>query len=316
MSRAKRGGTSAVTAEGMRGGLRRNLLHHYDHDPEFTAALEQLWVERAERLSLTLDWRVTPPLIWIEEPSRWVVREQFEAWAERLPEAERAPAWNKHYEPLVAYFEAVSDLAERFGLDRLGPEGFGTIHLWCAWRRELGAGWTARRFSDVYQNFGAVPVGGEPFEYEVGVVDLGGQPFKVVEQGLRPVLRIAGKEVVWDPTLRRRSDAFSWLRKEFGKGHEPEIRSELDRLEAEAEAVGARAYDTRPRVARDIEWLFWHLRYRDGPAAVAQRAGLDEDAVPKITMAVGRVAKDAEIALRPGWSTWTGERSAASKWVS
>lgn len=318
MSKTRRGGSAAVTPEGVRGALRRALLGHYDHDAEFTDALEQLWVEHASGLALTANWRTTPPLYWIDEPSRAAVQAAFEyLFAEPgVASPEQAAIWTNQYESVAAYLDALSGLAQRFGLDHLGDEGIDTLHAWCNCRHENGAHWAAAHFSHGYQKFGPVPEVGEVSEYDLGEQDLDGHRIRLIWRDVTPVIRIDGHEVIFDPTLRRRSYAFARLRKWLGKRHEPEIRAELDRLEADAEAAGAKAYDTRPNVARDIEWLFWHLRHRDGPGDVAKRAGLDEDAVPKITMAVGRVAKDAEITLRSGWATWTGEPSAASQWVS
>jgi hypothetical protein len=306
LSKTRRGGSAAITPDGVRGALRKALLRHYDYDGEFNAALEQLWVERAAGLTLTPDWRTTPPLWWLEEPSRAAVDRVFESCVsgEGLTATEEAAIWTHQYAPVAAYFEALSTLAERFGLDRLGPEGFDTLHTWCETRQTFGEWWTAAHFSEGYQKFGPVIEVGEVVKTDRGVWDIDGHAIRLIDRDVRPVVRIDGREEEWDPTMENRSRAFKRLCKVFGKRHAPEIRAELDRMASLARDAGVGALDTRPNVARDIQWLFWHLRYLEDPAGVARRAGSDADEIGAIRKAVERAAKDAELSLRLGWTDW------------
>jgi hypothetical protein len=82
VTKTRRGSTVALTAAGVRGQLRRQLLHSYDSDAEFGRALIAHWLKRARRLRLEPDWRTIRPLLWVEEPSSRAVRDEFESRAD------------------------------------------------------------------------------------------------------------------------------------------------------------------------------------------------------------------------------------------
>jgi hypothetical protein len=310
MARAKRGSTPVLTPEGRRGHLRRQLLVHYDTDAEFGRGLIALW-RHAKVLRLSDDWRTIPPLIWIDEPTVNAVREHFDLWAERLAVAERDQVWKQDFAPVGAYLAGLVALAERFGLDRLGPEGIETIHRWCVDRQqaaEVRLNWPRTRFSQTYGNFGPVIEVGEAVETDLGILERDGRRIALIAREVRPVVHVAGRTARADIGSEPRAVAFARLRRRRGKAHEGEIRAELDRLEALAAKLGAVAADTRRNQARDLEWLFWHLRYRERPLAVARRAGLTDDDVSRIRKAVERVARDVEVALHSGWTDYPDGR--------
>ncbi|MHB8397793.1 MAG: hypothetical protein ACYDCI_02530 [Candidatus Limnocylindrales bacterium] len=309
MTRTRRGSTAALTTVGVRGQLRRQFLQFYDSDVAFRAGLTSLWAKQARRLTLAPDWREIVPVIWVEKPSARAVRDEFESRGDvnSMPLDERARAWDEAFGPVAVYLDALADLAERFGLDRLGIEGVDTIHAWCCNRQEtiaIGGHWPAWLFSEGYQNFGPVVEVGDVVECDLGVLELDGSPIAIKEQDVRPVVRVDGRESRWDPTLEPRRLAFSRLRRRFGKRHEPTIRAELDRLASLGEDAGASPIDTRANVGRDLQWLFWHIRHREGPAQVAARAGLRSRNVAMVRQAVWRIARLAEVSLHPGWSDW------------
>lgn len=310
MTKARRGSTAAFTAAGIRGQLRRQLLQLYDVDPEFGAALVALWLKRGRRLRLVPDWRSIPPILWVEEPAGHAVRDAFELRADAtgLAGDERSRAWTEVFAPLADYLDGLAELATRFGIDRLGIEGVDAIHTWCYWHQEavaVGGRWPRRRFSDGYQNFGQAIDVGEVVERDLGVLEVGGVRIAVKEQDVIPVLDIAGRTARWNPTTEPRAVAFIRLRKRFGKRYEREIRAELDRMAALAEEAGATAMDKRPNVDRDLEWLFWHLRYRESSVQVTERAGRPITDVALVRKAVWRMARDTEIALYPNWADWS-----------
>ena len=318
MAVAKRGSTPVLTAAGLRGHLRRQLLRHYDTDPAFGRGLIRLWLRHAKTLRLPDDWRTIPPLIWLEEPSAQAVAEAFAARADiqEWADADRVRVWEEGFEPVGAYLEALTVLAERFGLDRLGPEGIETIHRWCVDRQQaaaVGLAWPRTRFSQAYQRFGPVIEVGEVVE-RLRTVELDGRRIALVDHDVRAVVHIAGWTVPLDITSEPRAISYARLRKRFGKAHEGEIRAELDRLYARGAELGAVAADTRPNLARDLGWLYWHLRYRDRPDRVAERAGLSEGRRSRIRKAVERVARDLEVPLRPGWTDYPDGSSGWFGW--
>jgi hypothetical protein len=315
---ARRTSTSALTQAGLRGNHRRLLLGFYDRDPGFGRALGRLWIRHARRLALAPDWRQLGPVIWAATPSGQAVRDEFDTRGDvqSLPPAERQQAWDDAFAPAARYLEALGAVSRRYGLDRIGDEGVDVLHAWCESRQSVlasGGHWPTRFFSQGYQFFGPVPEVGDVVEFDVGVLEPDGQRIAIRERDDVTVVHIAGRDDQWDPTMEPYGKAFARLRKKYGKRHEAEIRAELDRRTRVAEQAGARRYDTRPNVRRDAEWLFWHLRCKEGPAAVAARAGViphDADpeardrAIATVTKAVSRFARDADIALHPGWTGW------------
>jgi hypothetical protein len=284
-------------------------LRWYDGDVEFGAALMALYRRHGRRLELVPDWRSIPPLIWVDEASVRAVRDEFEARAaiQALDVDDRTRAWDEQFKPVANYLEALVELAGRFGLDRLGADGVDTIHAWCLTHQELiaiGERWARRRFSEGYQSFGEVIEVGDDNERDLGAREIRGRWFRVTEHDVRPILRIDGRKASWDPTAEPRQLAFARLRRRFGKRSETAIRAELDRLGALADQAGARALDTSTNVDRDLEWLFWHLRHREGPNAVTVRAGLAPTEIPMLRQAVWRIARRADVTLHGGWSDW------------
>jgi hypothetical protein len=188
---------------------------------------------------------------WIELPLGQAVRDTFELRAalNGLADEERYRVWKESFSPVADYLDGVTELADRFGLDRLGIDGVDTVHAWCFAHQEALAfrgRWSRQRFSEGYQRFGPVIEVGDVVERDLGPFEVDGIRFAVKERDVVPVLRIGRRTARWDPTTEPRNVAFVRLRKRFGKRHEREIRDELDRMAHLANAEGAAPIDTRP----------------------------------------------------------------------
>jgi hypothetical protein len=224
--------------------------------------------------------------------------------ARAIPEGgKREALWREDFAAFVAYIVDAAALATGFGLTRLGTAGLDTINRWCRVRQRYGTAVRPQWLADCFQDFGPVVQIGDESTRPIATAQGPKGPITIAMHEMRPLLHVAGREAQWDPTEERRTAARDRLRRSLG--HRALLATELDRMENLAAEAGAYPRDARPNLQRDLEWLFWCIRFRMSPEQVAARAGFDEPVAKAGTVAraVRRIARDGAVDLRGlGWN--------------
>jgi hypothetical protein len=195
-----------------RGGVKVAYLERYAQHPDFVEALEALYSahvtgEHRALLASAELWQMGV-----------VTRHPGDEWA-------------------AGYLEALSQLARRFGLDRLEPAGRGwpsggeeAIHNWCGLRARAD-------------------LQGSPWRPPFWMVEAGGaQP----DVDGRVEVHI---EAEWRPDLESLGKAKERLLVEARR----QIERQLADIAARAEAASLTFRDTRPKMREHLGWLFRHV---------------------------------------------------------
>ncbi len=200
-------------------------------------------------------------------------------------------------------------LAAQFGLDRIGPDLLPWADEDTSDDLKRAALWTDHVGLNVVADFtGELQARAVPFPLTVGagyvepelgervaadpVFDRHGSQVAVYEVW-RPIVRVAFTDR-WHPGHEARGVASKRI---LGRARAA-IRAELDRLEVEAAAAGYRRADSTTNEARDLQWLFWKLRYGLTWPQLFDRAsaGSDEDS-DKVRTATVRIAGRAGVRI-------------------
>lgn len=237
---------------------------------------------------------------------RFALLRLYGADGEFMAELRGFTASGKAVDPLLVY-----SFASRYGLDRLGPD----LLEWATEPTEPDL----LRATLLVDHVGLNAVGDFAGEASAGTasfplaVGLGSyvQPTIGERVAVEPVFDRQGSQVavyeVWRPIVRV---AFT---DRWHPGHEARgvaskrilgraraaIRAELDRLEVEAAAAGYRRADSTTNEARDLQWLFWKLRYGLTWPQLFDRvsAGVDGEDSDKVRAATVRIARRAEVRI-------------------
>ena len=273
-----RRGTFATPAFIERGRLRRMLIGRIASDPAFGAELRALY-----------DTHVAP----LHELPHWVELPDYVSPQSGLETA--GPGFSDD-RAIIAYVAAVRALAARWGLDRLiEPRrklGAELIFRWCQRRRRDDPELSVDRLVEGFNVAGHIAEIGEVVSTLEGVT--------LVDPIVRPIVHIAIDDK-WDPERELRSTA----RKRLMRRAARKIRTELDRLQEDADAKGYVFPDTRPKLDRDLERLFQLMTGRatlgDLAARTAAGTGRGRRKVESgIHQSVARIAKRGGVSIR-GW---------------
>jgi hypothetical protein len=278
-----RRGSFAITRIDERVQLRFMLVARIVADPEFAAALRALYETHVPRLKDLPHWLELVGQVPIDDDP-----------GSRGPLAGSDP-------DVAAYVAAVRALAKPWGLDRLIATrqelGAGLIHRWCRARRAAGR--------EVPVEFLLHGVTEAHHVAEIGevvarsVTDLG--DLRVVDELVRPVVCF---EVIdeWDPVRESRASA----RKRLRALAEGQIRSELDRLAADAESKGYRFVDRAPALDRDLDRLFQLMAKGATVADLIRKTGRDElETESAVNQSVRKIAERVGVSVR-GWKLTRG----------
>ncbi|MEX1172885.1 MAG: hypothetical protein WEG56_09765 [Chloroflexota bacterium] len=208
--------------------LQAAFLRLYDQDAEVTQAMLSLLptAEAADIVHGSAHWR-TPAGLWILAAQPW----------DRQPPERRPP----RIAAVMAFTHAADELAVEFGLNRLGNAGRAHIFGWC------------ERYLRVRAAGGVRAGTHDPMRLSVSPVWAGTEP-EIVGQIDSP-----WESESWDPTREPRRDARVRLER-LDRNH---IRTNLDRIAAEAKAAGLTFPDTAPNLRRDLGWLFHRVRFME-----------------------------------------------------